>query len=121
MSPEVTGTNGGDDSESLHASLESSTVYDSLDHDGKVATAIITVVEDGEPVGRFTAQFIESARGELTADWSTVETGIREGIYSYDDQSGEPPFWPVEEVVDELKEAHPHHEFGVINSGPNDI
>lgn len=101
------------------ASIEGCTMYESIDHDGLVVNALITMSEDGDPIGRFTAQFIEGARGTLDADWSTINRGVRDGIYDHN-LGGEVPFWPVEEVVDELEQEY-DQDFRAINSGPNDI
>lgn len=76
--------------------------------------AQIAVLEDGEWVGDFFANF-EKRRDKLVADWSTLKKG--NGLYVDE----EPPFWPVEVVADELDDRYELREFMAVNSGPSDI
>ena len=77
-------------------------------------TAHINVLEDGEWIGDFFAEFTHYRDDRYTADWSDVKRG--NGVYV----DGHPTFWPVQEIVSELNETHDDMEFKAIDSGPND-
>ena len=84
--------------------------YDSQDG----LNAHIKVLEDGEWIGDFFAEFTHYRGNLYTADWSDVKCG--NGLYSHE----HPPFWPVQEVAKELNKSHDNWDFKAINSGPND-
>jgi len=83
------------------------------DYTNNTYIAHIKVLQDGEWVGDFYANF-EKYRDKLVADWSTVKKG--NGLYV--DQ--EPPFWPVEVIAEELDERYELRDFEAVNSGPTD-
>lgn len=77
-------------------------------------TAHVNVKESGEWVGDFYVDF-EPMRDKHVADWSTIGGG--NGIYV----DREPTFQLVQDVADDVQEAHPDKQIDSIDSGPNDI
>ncbi len=79
----------------------------------------ISVSEDGDWIGDFWVEFTKERLGgsdKYVADWDSVRSGGN-GIY-VDDQ---PPFWPVQEVVDKLNERYSLQEFVALNTAKGDI
>lgn len=79
--------------------------------------AQISVLEDGEWVGDFFANFTRTPLGgemRYVADWANISGG--NGIYV----DSQPTFWPVEETAPKLNEKYDDEEFVALDTGPTD-